>query len=105
MGCIFAELVLLAPLFPSDSEIDHLFKVFQLLGTPGEGSGVTSLPNFRNNFPKWNKNVLASKFVGTPLDSVGLDLLSSMLQINPANRISAHESLNHPYFDEIKQNL
>ncbi|EFC45271.1 predicted protein [Naegleria gruberi] len=102
IGCIFAELVLLQPLFPSDSEIDHLFKVFQLLGTPSDGA-VTQLPNFRTTFPKWNVNLLASKFINTPLDSQGLDLLSRMLVINPANRISASDALKHPYFDELKQ--
>ncbi|KAG2378421.1 hypothetical protein C9374_008308 [Naegleria lovaniensis] len=103
IGCIFAELVSLTPLFPSDSEIDHLFKVFQLLGTPNEDSGIVNLPNYRNTFPKWKGNLLASKFLRTPFekDALGLDLLARMLTINPAHRISAHDALKHPYFDEL----
>ena len=29
VGCIFAEMVNKSPLFPGDSEIDELFKIFQ----------------------------------------------------------------------------
>ena len=33
-GCIFAELVMRKALFPGDSEIDELFRIFRVLGTP-----------------------------------------------------------------------
>jgi cyclin-dependent kinase len=29
IGCIFAEMVLKKPLFPGDSEIDEIFKIFK----------------------------------------------------------------------------
>ena len=32
LGCIFAEMITNRPLFPGDSEIDQLFKIFRLLG-------------------------------------------------------------------------
>ena len=46
IGCIFAEMAMLKPLFPGDSEIDELFKIFQILGTPSEETwrGVRQLP-------------------------------------------------------------
>lgn len=34
VGCLLAEAVTGKPLFPSDSEIDHLFRTFRLVGTP-----------------------------------------------------------------------
>uniref|UniRef100_A0A1I7WTX3 Protein kinase domain-containing protein n=1 Tax=Heterorhabditis bacteriophora TaxID=37862 RepID=A0A1I7WTX3_HETBA len=34
LGCIFAEMATGRPLFPGDSEIDQLFKIFRTLGTP-----------------------------------------------------------------------
>jgi serine/threonine protein kinase len=34
VGCIFAEMIMGKPLFNGNSEIDLLFKIFQLTGTP-----------------------------------------------------------------------
>jgi hypothetical protein len=34
MGCIMAELYLMAPIFAGNSEIDQLNKICQLLGAP-----------------------------------------------------------------------
>ena len=36
IGTIFVEMVTKRPLFPGDSEIDQLFKIFRQLGTPTE---------------------------------------------------------------------
>ena len=35
------------------------------------------------------------------LDANGIDLLSKMLQYDPAKRIHATEALKHPYFDTL----
>ena len=35
-GCIFAEMAQRRPLFMGDSEIDQIFKIFKVLGTPNE---------------------------------------------------------------------
>lgn len=76
VGCIFAEMINHLPLFPGDSEIDELFRIFRALGTPDESSwlGVSQLPDFKATFPKWHPQPL-SRFVST-LDEMGLDLLS-----------------------------
>ncbi|WOL10020.1 hypothetical protein Cni_G18774 [Canna indica] len=76
VGCIFAEMVNQRPLFPGDSEIDELFKIFRVLGTPNEEiwPGVTSLPDFKTTFPKWLPKDLST--VVPNLESAGIDLLS-----------------------------
>ncbi|KAF5936133.1 hypothetical protein HYC85_027262 [Camellia sinensis] len=123
VGCIFAEMVNQRPLFPGDSEIDELFKIFRstapdnifalykffmnsqlvhlVLGTPNEDTwpGVTSLPDFKSAFPKWPSKDLAS--VVPNLDSVGVDLLSKMLCLDPSRRITARSALEHEYFKDI----
>ena len=35
-GCVLGEMATGKPMFPGDSEIDELFKIFQVLGTPSE---------------------------------------------------------------------
>ncbi len=43
-GCIFAEMAQKKPLFIGDSEIDQIFKIFKVQGTPREGeTGGTGL--------------------------------------------------------------
>merc|ERR1719487_2382583 len=57
VGCVFAEMASGGPLFPGDSEIDTVFKIFQKLGTPSEQEwpGLKDLPDFKATFPKWPK--------------------------------------------------
>ncbi|KAJ3027188.1 UNVERIFIED_CONTAM: Cyclin-dependent kinase catalytic subunit [Siphonaria sp. JEL0065] len=97
IGCIFAELALKHPLFPGDSEIDEIFRIFRVLGTPNEDvwPGVSQLPDYKESFPQWSAQPL--KKVVPSLCADGLDLLQSMLTYDPAYRISAKRSLQHRY--------
>ncbi|CAG8452971.1 13373_t:CDS:2 [Ambispora leptoticha] len=98
VGCIFAEMILKTPLFPGDSEIDEIFKIFQKLGTPDEHMwpGVTSLPEFKTNYPAWSSQSLTKHIPSLNEDGIGL--LQRMLLYDPAKRISAKQALTHPYF-------
>mmetsp|Transcript_35968 Transcript_35968/g.80065 ORF Transcript_35968/g.80065 Transcript_35968/m.80065 type:complete len:302 (-) Transcript_35968:441-1346(-) len=105
IGCIFAEMVNHRPLFPGDSEIDQLYKIFQVMGTPDENlwPGVSQLPDYKDTFPKWRpRNLL--ELVPT-LDRAGVDLLSRMLVYTPQHRITARAALQHEYFHDIPQIL
>ncbi|KAK6073879.1 cell division control protein 2 [Seiridium cupressi] len=99
VGTIFAEMCTRKPLFPGDSEIDQIFKTFRLLGTPTEEvwPGVTSYPDFKSTFPKWNRDY--SQTLCSNLDEDGLALLERCLEYDPAGRISAKQACNHPYFE------
>jgi len=101
IGCIFAEMAQKKALFAGDSEIDEIFKIFQLLGTPNESTwqGVTKLKDFKSTFPQWKPQSIAKKV--PRLDPEGLDLLTKMIQIEPSRRISARAALLHPYFDSL----
>ncbi|THU55092.1 hypothetical protein C4D60_Mb11t02910 [Musa balbisiana] len=101
VGCIFAEMANQRPLFPGDSEIDELFKIFRILGTPNEEiwPGVTSLPDFKSAFPKWLPKDLTT--VVPNLEAAGIDLLSKMLHLDPSKRITARQALDHDYFKDL----
>lgn len=47
VGCIFAEMLLVKPLFPGEGEVDQISKIFRLLGAPSEERwpGYSQLPN------------------------------------------------------------
>ncbi|RVD89506.1 uncharacterized protein DFL_000510 [Arthrobotrys flagrans] len=98
IGCIFAEMVTRRPLFPGDSEIDEIFKIFSILGTPDDSTwpGVSALPDYKTTFPQWDRKDLATQVKG--LDEVGLDLLEQTLVYDPVGRISAKKACEHEYF-------
>jgi serine/threonine protein kinase len=72
-----------------DSEIDEMFKIFKILGTPNEDvwPGVSNLKDWNPEFPKWQRKDLSKLIPG--LDENGLDLLYQLIDYNPARRISA----------------
>lgn len=88
-------------LFPGDSEIDQLFRIFRTLGTPDEvvWPGVTSMPDYKPSFPKWARQDFSK--VVPPLDEDGRSLLSQMLHYDPNKRISAKAALAHPFFQDV----
>jgi cyclin-dependent kinase 2 len=105
VGCIFAEMATKQPLFPGDSEIDELYKIFRILGTPNDQvwPGVTSLTDFAPVFPLWNPQPFSS-VVGA-LDREGLDLLSKMLCYDPKARVTAKAAMQHQYHDDIRNSM
>ena len=101
LGLIFFEMAHRKPLFAGDCEIDQIFKIFQMYGTPNEKTwpGITKLPEYKLTFPQFHERGLAvyNEFI----DDVGLDLLGKMIQLDPAKRISAKRALEHPFFDDL----
>lgn len=101
LGCIFAEMLTRRPLFPGDSEIDQLFRIFRTLGTPDEQCwpGVSQLPDYKPVFPRWEAQPL-NTVLPPSLCADGYDMFSQLLVYNPSNRISAKMALNHPYLKD-----
>ncbi|CAG7926402.1 unnamed protein product [Penicillium olsonii] len=97
IGAIFAEMCTRKPLFPGDSEIDEIFKIFRLLGTPDEETwpGVTSFPDYKSSFPRWKR---PDGPLVPGLEPDGLELLEALLEYDPALRLSAKQARHHHYF-------
>jgi cyclin-dependent kinase len=104
-ACIMVEMITRHPLFPGDSEIDQLFKIFKLCGTPNEKlwPGCTSLPDYKSTFPQWHPKAFNEAIPMLQDDPQAVDLLSKMLQYDPSRRCSAREALQHPWFDDYKE--
>ncbi|XP_063985234.1 cyclin-dependent kinase 2 isoform X1 [Diachasmimorpha longicaudata] len=102
LGCIFAEMATKRALFPGDSEIDQLFRIFRTLGTPDEEiwPGVSQLPDYKSMFPQWDPRNLDE--VVPNFENDAKDLFSKLLTYDPSERISAMKALNHPYFNNVK---
>lgn len=102
LGCIFAEMATRRALFPGDSEIDQLFRIFRTLGTPDESiwPGVSQLPDYKSMFPRWEPRSLDE--VVPSFDSDAKDLLLKLLTYDPNQRITAKKGLSHLYFTGVK---
>ncbi|KAI8846603.1 kinase-like domain-containing protein [Chytridium lagenaria] len=95
-----------------DSEIDEIFKIFRLLGTPSEEiwEGVSKLPDYKPSFPQWSGESLSKTVPKLGSDKNAIDLLKviSIADVQPALRISAKRALIHPYLatgdDEMADN-
>ena len=101
VGCIIAELANNTPLFPGDSEIDTIFRIFRKLGTPSEQiwPGLDQLADFKDSFPKWRPRGLNNiPGLSANLGDDGLDLLSSFLAYSPSTRLSCKRALSHKFF-------
>ena len=122
VGCILAEMAapLTAhgaptPLFPGDSDIDQLFKIFRILGTPSdhEWPGISRLPHYSPVFPNWPalrlERVVGRIVVQDHAGVVGgvspalagpaVDFLARCLAYEPSSRITAREALAHWFID------
>ncbi|UYV84927.1 CDK2 [Cordylochernes scorpioides] len=78
LACIFGEMFLKRPLFPGDSEIDQLFQIFRILGTPDESNwpGILKLPDYKPTFPKWRPQSLEKIIANLCEDGLNLLIVS-----------------------------
>ncbi|OQE64562.1 hypothetical protein PENNAL_c0223G12076 [Penicillium nalgiovense] len=97
VGAIFAELYTRKPLFPGNSEIDQIFRISRVLGTPDEElwPGVTSFPDYKATFPKWKR---PDASIDPGMEPASLELLEALLDYDPIHRLSAKQACMHPYF-------
>lgn len=99
VGCILAEMIKRKPLFPGDHYIQQLNLIFQMLGTPSNNEiswieNRRALQFIRSRPPMKGKNL---KKIFNNVSAEGLNILQSMLQFNPNQRISVDEALSHNF--------
>ncbi|KAM0680860.1 Cyclin-dependent kinase catalytic subunit [Glugoides intestinalis] len=100
LACIIAEMDMMMPLFMGDSEVDQLYKIYNILGTPTNEhwSEVESLPNYNKEMTNFKKKNFDTLISDKPLSS----LIEKMLLYDPLKRITAQEALDEPYFNGLE---
>lgn len=106
-GCIFAELFTLSgPLFPGQTVLDQLGRIFRVLGTPTDDSwpGVSLLPD-------WSK-VCFEPMIGSGLQkkvaradqwNKSGEMISNMLTLDPSRRPSAQQCLDSSWLQSFEE--
>eukprot|EP00931_Biecheleriopsis_adriatica_P028697 TRINITY_DN17103_c0_g1_i1.p1 TRINITY_DN17103_c0_g1~~TRINITY_DN17103_c0_g1_i1.p1 ORF type:complete len:872 (-),score=134.54 TRINITY_DN17103_c0_g1_i1:57-2312(-) len=101
IGCILAEMACGIALFGGDSEIDQIFWIFRIRGTPttAHWPDLMSQPLFKESFPKFKiqewKDV---NDLARLLGPAGTDLLDGLLCLDPNSRYSARQGVRHAWF-------
>ncbi|KAL8948684.1 MAG: hypothetical protein Q9222_005152 [Ikaeria aurantiellina] len=101
MGTVFAELILRRPFLAGQTDIEQLELICQWVGTPTEDHwpGVSKLADylkFERIQPVRGRDFFLSTF-GTA-GSVGVDLLMSMLALDPRRRSTSKQVLEHKWW-------
>ncbi|KAI5279606.1 TFIIH complex serine/threonine-protein kinase subunit kin28 [Ascosphaera acerosa] len=105
-GMVFAELLHRTPFCPGHTDVDQIAKICAALGTPTEAvwPGVTSLPYYMASeqgagaapTPVQGRDYFHKTF--QTAGPVGADLLAAMLKLDPRQRITARQALQHPWW-------
>ena len=103
MGTVFAELILRFPFLAGNTDVHQLELICNAIGTPTEENwpGVSKLEGFlkydkATTIPVRGKDFYLSRF-GTA-GPVGVDLLMSMLALDPRKRCTARQMLEHKWW-------
>ncbi|VDM23629.1 unnamed protein product [Hydatigera taeniaeformis] len=99
VGCILGELINNSPLFPGENDIEQLWFVIRVLGTPTEKNwpGLTQLPDYNKiTFSHCEPVALEDVLLSDSL--LARNLLGKFLCYDQNRRISAEKALLHDFF-------
>ena len=105
VGCIFAELLQRAPMFPGGDYIDQLRLICDKMGRPNDDDleFITSerARRFMLTLPKKPPTPLAELFPVHSGETDALDLVRRMLEFHRDRRISIDTALEHPFLASL----
>ncbi|XP_003748449.2 glycogen synthase kinase-3 beta-like [Galendromus occidentalis] len=101
VGCVFAELFNLRPIFVGESSLDQFAEIIRILGTPNPEQMEKLHPDFPKDIKKRDPICLKKHLRRSCTQSISL--LTKLLQYAPDNRIRCWDALAEPYFDELRK--
>uniref|UniRef100_A0A6B2L6Z0 Mitogen-activated protein kinase n=1 Tax=Arcella intermedia TaxID=1963864 RepID=A0A6B2L6Z0_9EUKA len=107
VGCILGELLGGKPMFPGKSTTDQISKILEVTGRPTDEDIIAINSEFASKLLETipgadshtHPKSLEVLYPEAPADA--LDLLRKLLYFNPDKRLSAQQSLEHPYVEQF----
>ena len=105
VGAMMFELLnAFGPLFAGHNDIDQLYRVLRVTGSPTAENwpGHEALPDWgKIEFPALAPTPLR-ELCHPQTNALAIDLMERLLTLDPARRWTASQALAHPWFDEIR---
>merc|ERR1712166_1085703 len=103
VGSVMFEIIALYPLFPGTNEVDQVQKIHHVLGTPPKDI-LQKFWRYRSshidfNFPEQKGLGIPSMIPHASPEAI--NLIQKLLAYDPEERISARQTLHHPYFQPL----
>jgi renal tumor antigen len=104
-GCVMYELSTLRPLFPGSNELDQLYRIHGILGTPPERV-LSKFYQYRNRQIPWDfperTGTGIERGLGAVMSKHGISLLYKLLKYDPEDRITARLALRSEWCQAYK---
>ncbi|XP_077049605.1 mitogen-activated protein kinase 12 [Siphateles boraxobius] len=105
VGCIMAEMLLGKPLFKGNDHLDQLMEIMKITGTPTkeftDKLQSVDARSYITKLPKLKKKDL--KALLPYVNPQAINVLDSMLLLDPESRITAAEGLALPFFSDLHE--
>ncbi|KAJ8341107.1 hypothetical protein SKAU_G00333980 [Synaphobranchus kaupii] len=105
IGCVFAELLSGIPLWPGKSDVDQLYLIRKTLGDliPRHQQVFSNNQFFSGvSIPEpQEKEPLEQRYPN--LSHQALGLMKGCLRMDPSERLTCEQLLEHPYFDSLRE--
>ncbi|XP_042021353.1 protein IMPAIRED IN BABA-INDUCED STERILITY 1-like [Salvia splendens] len=98
-GCVFAELFMGRPILKGRTEVEQLHKIFRLCGTPADEYWRASRLPLASMFKPQQPYDSTLRERCAELPETAVDLIESLLAIQPAKRGTAASALQSEYFN------
>lgn len=104
VGCMMAELIDGQPLFPGESDIDQIYCIQKSMGPliPEHQETLSKNKNFAGlRLPKIQSlETIQRRYLGK-IESIAIDFILQLIQMDPRKRLTADQALSHPYFQDL----
>lgn len=111
LGLTILEMYNVRLIFPGDSDIDELYRIFRFFGTPNETTwpGISKLPDYKATFPSWKPVAVGfAAFLSNVQEeqrAAIIAFVSKMVVMDPSKRATLTSLISDPFFDDARDIL